>query len=198
MALRCGNQARTTKPGEPGERRQLEPVLAFAAAIPAAAGAWAEEREFPLLTEGQGKPRKEELLVRSWDASKLNKSAPSPSEMHGWFLPPRPSHSPFPSIRRHPGEGCSEAGFERRGNRGMGQEGCTGANPPGSGRASHPAARHSLRPAGSAAARSTKSLPRSPERRAGAGAFQNTLPPALFHQAGDHVHHTEASTFQGL
>lgn len=111
MAPRHGDQARTTKPSEPGERRQLQPVLAFAAAMPAAAGARAEEREFPLLTEVQGKPQREELLERSWDARKLNKSAPSPSEMQGWLLPPHPSHSPFRSICRHPGEGCFAGGI---------------------------------------------------------------------------------------
>lgn len=107
MAPRHGNQARTTKPGKPRERQQFQPSLALTAAIPAAAGAQAEEREFPLLTEGQGKPQREELLARSWDASKLNKSAPSPSETHDRFPPP-PLLQHFPlSICRHPGAGCS-------------------------------------------------------------------------------------------
>lgn len=123
-------QARTTKRCEPRERQQLQPVLAFAAVILATAGARAEKREFPLLTEGQRKPRREELLVRSWDASKLNKSAPSPPKTRDLFLPPRSLHSPFLSICRHPGEGCSWVGPESWGNWHVGQEGWDRMDPP--------------------------------------------------------------------
>lgn len=85
------------------------------------------EREFPLLRQSQGKPRREELVGKELGAEHAEQIISIPigdARPASTSSPPKP-----PSFCRRLGEGCSRVRFEM-GNRGTGHEGCLGLSLP--------------------------------------------------------------------
>lgn len=103
-----------------GRGPQTLPGNAAAAGAGKAAPA---EREFPPLSEGWGKPHREELVGKELGvehAEQIISISIGDARPASTPSPPKP-----PSLCRRLGEGCSQVGYEM-GNRGTGHEGCSG------------------------------------------------------------------------